>query len=245
MNYFDYKSFLLFLILSFLSFSIFQCNGNENTFKNRENSYNLSLLYFIKIRSEGNCLRIETKNSDIKNIYCDRRPMGVCNSNNLIYTNEEKNYRLKEISDLNKKTTECISFILQSGVSTEKVTTENEEDVIKQNNFYKSIESCESTQIATDYNTLTTYDEWIFLNSTLGKIAVMAEIASINPLNQSLQDKGKNCLNTILTDEVTGIIDNEKKKLIENYRNGIKKLNFNCTLGDPGSLNKCSGSLIY
>ncbi len=234
-------SLLLSIVAVVFSAIVFfaECKGNEDDFRERENNYKATLTYLIKIRAEGNCLRSEKKDNGKSVLYCDRRPMGLCNAGDMIYTSGDRTFRLWEISDINKKTSDCATFILQAGLSSESVTTDSEESTILSNNSYKAVAKCEDTGLATDYSTLFTSAELTFIISTIGKIAIKAEAASISTASSSLQSKGKSCLDVILKDETTGSVSEDKKKVLENLRTGAKKTNVNCTLGDSTSSSKC------
>ncbi|MCB1180322.1 MAG: hypothetical protein KDK36_22270, partial [Leptospiraceae bacterium] len=190
---------LLKLGLLFIFLFYFTCKNPEKNIQEREEAKNKNLLLLIGFRDSGNCLRIETINSTQKNLYCSRLPNGICNTNLLIYTKEEKNKRVVEYSEYLDKYSICKNPIALSGLYTEKLTTDAEIQDIKTNNNFKSINSCEEIGFSNSDKSLFNKDEIIYLNSDRGKLGISIASQANQTVSffvkESTINEAKDCLN--------------------------------------------------
>lgn len=232
----------------FLFFILLSCKDidDKKSKEDRKKTSDFIFLYSIRNRNEGNCLRVETTSTG-KTITCDRRPSSICNSNIAILNSGEKLNLLNEARNFTSQNPECTtSFaipVLGSGLSTDKVPINfEEEDRIKQNNYFEVVSSCESLgfQLSTPISTLSEFE---FLTSAKGRIGIAADRISSTSnfvLQQSLGSNFttiKNEANTCLNKPFS----REEVELIQSIRSGTKLLQASCnfvTTTCPSSLEK-------
>ncbi len=230
--------------LIILFFILFSCNDIDDTKdkENRKRTSDLIFLYSIRNRNEGNCLRVETTSTG-KIITCDRRPSSICNSNIAILTNGEKFNNLNEARNFTNLNPECTSSFGGSGLATDTVPANfQEEDSIKQNNYFEIVSSCESLgfQLSAPISTLSEFE---FLTSAKGRIGISANRISSTPDIVLQQSLGAN-FNTIKNDATTCLnkpFSRTEVELIQNIRLGTKLLQATCNFGTipcPTSLDK-------
>ncbi|MBK7054988.1 MAG: hypothetical protein IPH52_08040 [Leptospiraceae bacterium] len=170
---------MLRIILLFFLIFLFSCSDMDGVKKRQETKKTVDfyILTLVQIRAKGNCLR---KDSSTNTVYCDRRSSGLCNLNELLLSSSEKAYNLTEANDLVKAVPSCSFSFLNSGISSDAISTIADQDTFKANNTYSVITSCESTGIGSP-ETLITESELIFLNSSRGRIAIAADKVANTP----------------------------------------------------------------
>ncbi len=215
-----------YMLLS-LSIFLFSCSDDAKLKKNQKD-YNLFLLSFIVYRSQGNCLRAEKQNGK-GTIYCDRRERGVCNASDLIYTSGQQTARLSDINQIKKEAlVDCDLAIASSGILGENVLTQSRQDILKQNNAYYSIDSCESSGIL-EAGKLFSYSDLSFINSNRGKVAVAADRISIGTFDQAAKASALNCVNTLIKDKLTGKYNEGLRNAISDNRSNARVKNISCS----------------
>ena len=133
--------------------------------KETKQKVDFSILTLVQNRAKGNCLR---KDTSTNTVYCDRRSSGLCNLNELLLSSSEKAYN------------SCSFSFLNSGISSDAVSTIADQDTFKANNTYSVVTACESTGISFP-ETLIAESEFIFVNSSKGRIAVAADKVANTP----------------------------------------------------------------
>ena len=131
--------------------------------KETKQKVDFSILTLVQNRAKGNCLR---KDTSTNTVYCDRRSSGLCNLNELLLSSSEK--------------ASCSFSFLNSGISSDAVSTIADQDTFKANNTYSVVTACESTGISFP-ETLIAESEFIFVNSSKGRIAVAADKVANTP----------------------------------------------------------------
>jgi hypothetical protein len=170
---------MLRIILFIFSILLFSCSDLDGVKKRKETKQKVdfSILALVQNRAKGNCLR---KDSSTNTVYCDRRSSGLCNLNELLLSSSEKAYNLTEANDLVKAVPSCSFSFLNSGISSDAVSTIADQDTFKANNTYSVVTACESTGISFP-ETLIAESEFIFVNSSKGRIAVAADKVANTP----------------------------------------------------------------
>ncbi|EOQ89936.1 putative lipoprotein [Leptospira yanagawae serovar Saopaulo str. Sao Paulo = ATCC 700523] len=181
----------IFYIFLLLLISCFE-SGKDLQKKQEENqTWILTTLYWQ--RNFGNCIKTDS-NTNTKT--CSRRPLGVCNHNQLIVTQAEVNLNLNETNGLLGRTPDCQESILQSGILSLSATTNANSESLKSRYLFQVTESCEGSGYVPSANVrLASFSEIQWLESVRGKIAKAAHTISINGfLPQANRDKANNCL---------------------------------------------------
>lgn len=206
---------ILFSITLFLT-SCFE--GGEEKQKEEENkqTFNLTTLYLI--RQYGNCIKTNTSLSS-NNQFCSRRPLGVCNVNQLIVTQSEVNVMINDARIIQTRTVDCQESILQSGVLSLKATTTANVDNFKSQYTFRVAESCELEGFQTSNGTrFANFTEILWLDSVRGKIAKAAKTIVANGfLPQVNRDRANSCLNLEFKDWERDLAQgsNDNKILVE------------------------------
>ena len=200
---------------------------------------NVLFLYMIQLRTQGNCLRKDNSNSIA---YCDRRSSGLCNSNDLILTNSEKTYNLSDANDLIKAVPSCNFSFLNSGISSDTITSQADSDSLISNNAYYFVSNCESLNIA-NTNNLISELELVFINSARGRIAVAAD-KIVNTPNAvlSLTLPSTTSATQVKADAqacLDGGFPQSQKDLVSDLRTVKRVKSVSCNL-KSGSTNQCS-----
>ncbi|TGL22990.1 hypothetical protein EHQ47_07860 [Leptospira bourretii] len=193
-------------------------DSGEEKQKKEENkqTFNLTTLYLI--RESGNCIKTNTSLSS-NNQFCSRRPLGVCNVNQLIVTQSEVNVMINDARIIQTRTTDCQESILQSGVLSLKATTTANIDTFKSQYTFLVAESCELEGFQVNNGTrFANFTEILWLESVRGKIAKAAKLIVANGfLPQANRDRANSCLNLEFKDWEKDLAqgNNENKILVE------------------------------
>lgn len=180
-----------FLLSILCLVSCFETGEDLQKKKQEEQTWILTTLYWQ--RNFGNCIKIDT-NANTKT--CSRRPLGVCDHNQLIITQAEVNFNLNETRTIQNRTPDCQESILQSGILALGATSNANIDTLKGRYQFQVTESCETSGYVPSANVrLATFSEIQLLESPRGKIAKAAKTISANGfLPQSSRDKANSCL---------------------------------------------------
>ncbi|TGL86715.1 hypothetical protein EHQ68_15570 [Leptospira congkakensis] len=206
-----------------IGFSLLLCliscfeNGDEKQ-KEEENKQTVSLTTLYLVRQSGNCIKTNTTLSS-NNRFCSRRPLGICNVNQLILTQSELNVILNDTRIIQARTTDCQESIALSGVLSLKATTVANIDSFKSQYTFQVVETCELEGFQTSAGTrFATFTEIQWLESVRGKIAKAAKTISANTfLPQANRDRANSCLNLEFKDWEKDLAqgNNENKILVE------------------------------
>jgi len=171
--------------------SCFESGKDVQNKKEEEQTWILTTLYWQ--RNSGNCIKLDTNTNSRT---CSRRPLGICNVNQLIVTQAEVNFLLNETKNLQNRVPDCQESILQSGILNTKATTNANTDSFKTRYGFTVTESCEVAGIQPAAGTqLATFVQIQWLESARGKIAKSAKAIVANGfLPQSSRDKANSCL---------------------------------------------------
>ncbi|XDD46398.1 hypothetical protein AB3N60_17095 [Leptospira sp. WS39.C2] len=204
-------------LLLFIIFALFSCfESGEEVQKQEEEKQTWILTTLSWQRNFGNCIKLD---NDTNSRVCSRRPLGVCNVNQLIVTQAEVNFTINETRNIQSRIPDCQESILQSGLLSLKATTNANIDTFKSKYGFSVTESCEVSGIQPSAGTrLATFVEIQWLESTRGKVAKAAKIISTNGfLPQSSRDKANSCLQLEFLEWEKNLAqgNNENKILIE------------------------------
>lgn len=210
------KQILLgFSMILFLA-SCFQ--SGEEVKKEEENKQTFYLTTLYLVRQSGNCIKTNTSLTS-NNQFCSRRPLGVCNVNQLIVTQAEVNVILNEARIIQSRTVDCQESILQSGVLSSKATTVANIDSFKSQYTFRVVETCELEGFQEASGTrFANFTEIQWLESVRGKIAKAAKSISANTfLPQANRDRANSCLNLEFKDWEKDLAqgNNDNKILVE------------------------------
>ena len=220
------------------------CKDIDDKKRVEENRTNSNLLFLLlrTERDKGNCLRVNTSSTG-KTIFCDRRPSGLCNSNELILTTNERNNLLLEAGNFTRDNSFCTSSFGFSGITSLSVQSFSQIDDITARNQYYSVNSCESEGF-TITTPLISSDEYQFLQTAKGRIGISADqlvetpnsvLATSFPTGTNLtqfKTDARNCLNIPFS--------KSEVELIQGLRNSNRLRAISCQLGSncPSSLDK-------
>ncbi|TGM73336.1 hypothetical protein EHR01_14130 [Leptospira mtsangambouensis] len=196
--------------------SCFESGEEKQKKEENKQTFNLTTLYLI--RESGNCIKTNTSLSS-NNQFCSRRPLGVCNVNQLIVTQSEVNVMINDARIIQTRTTDCQESILQSGVLSLKATTTANTDTFKSQYTFRVAESCELEGFQVSNGTrFANFTEILWLESVRGKIAKAAKLIVANGfLPQANRDRANSCLNLEFKDWEKDLAqgNNENKILVE------------------------------
>ncbi|MGE8721018.1 hypothetical protein ACO2KH_08845 [Leptospira terpstrae] len=203
-------SMILFLTSCFES--------GEEVKKEEENKQTFYLTTLYLVRQSGNCIKTNTSLTS-NNQFCSRRPLGVCNVNQLIVTQAEVNVILNEARIIQARTVDCQESILQSGVLSSKATTVANIDSFKSQYTFRVVETCELEGFLEASGTrFANFTEIQWLESVRGKIAKAAKSISANTfLPVANRDRANSCLNLEFKDWEKDLAqgNNDNKILVE------------------------------
>jgi hypothetical protein len=173
----------------FCLFILLQCKDIDDKKKNETQLQKNNFIFFslFQNRDKGNCLRVE-KIATGNSLSCDRKPAGLCNTNDLITTSGERINNLNQGSKFIELNPSCRDSFAFSGIALDKVQTFAEEDTIKANNNFFSVNSCETLEIPATVGIINLI-ELEFINSAKGRIGISADRLINTPervLSQSL-----------------------------------------------------------
>ena len=196
-------------------FLILYCNNDQSNLQDEKSvqDYN-TILFLNSYLTSGECLRQETTSTS-KIYTCSKLQKISCNTNSLITTSGESLKIKNDTATILKKSPECT----ESSVALLKVTLSSNSEIstLKSNNVFTSVESCSGLNLANS-NKLTSNDQTIFLNSTRGKIGL---VAYVNSKNIFLKANANNCLLNQFSES--------ERLLIEEVSTGIKVKEVSCT----------------
>ena len=206
--------------LLYLSLLLLYCSNSQENLQKKKLDNDYKTLFFLSVvRSSGECLRIETKNSS--SVYtCTKYNSGLCSYNLVVLTQGEKNKNLSDTSTLVNKRPECKESLLSSGLLTSEVTKDTDIDSLKKNNIFTSVPSC-NFSFFNNYDKLVTLSELQFIDSSRGQIGKVAyENSLINskiPTLVNLKNNALECLKNEFTDAEKDILKQvfEKSKYKE------------------------------
>ncbi|MBK8394256.1 MAG: hypothetical protein IPL26_03295 [Leptospiraceae bacterium] len=237
MNKINY--FRILSTLCIVGLEIFFCSNVDGLQKKKKNKEKTDTVFFIlsQYRQTGNCLR---KDSSTNTAYCDKRSRGICNSNDLILAKSEKSFNVSQAKDIVEKITSCQFSFLNSGISSDSISSLSEEDTIRLNNEYIVVELCEALGI-TATSTLISETDLVYSNSPKGRIGISADTLYNTPDNvlslslgsltkaQEAKADALKCLNEGFTQY--------EKDLFTELRVGNKSKNISCSTN--GGVNPC------
>lgn len=210
------KNTLIVLSIILMLTSCFDSGEEKQKKEENKQTFNLTTLYLI--RESGNCIKTNTSLSS-NNQFCSRRPLGVCNVNQLIVTQSEVNVMINDARIIQTRTTDCQESILQSGVLSLKATTTANIDTFKSQYAFRVAESCELEGFQVNNGTrFANFTEILWLESVRGKIAKAAKLIVANGfLPQANRDRANSCLNLEFKDWEKDLAqgNNENKILVE------------------------------
>nr|WP_244290259.1 hypothetical protein [Leptospira bourretii] len=210
------KNTLIVLSIILMLTSCFDSGEEKQKKEENKQTFNLTTLYLI--RESGNCIKTNTSLSS-NNQFCSRRPLGVCNVNQLIVTQSEVNVMINDARIIQTRTTDCQESILQSGVLSLKATTTANIDTFKSQYTFLVAESCELEGFQVNNGTrFANFTEILWLESVRGKIAKAAKLIVANGfLPQANRDRANSCLNLEFKDWEKDLAqgNNENKILVE------------------------------
>nr|WP_208721785.1 hypothetical protein [Leptospira mtsangambouensis] len=210
------KNTLIVLSIILMLTSCFESGEEKQKKEENKQTFNLTTLYLI--RESGNCIKTNTSLSS-NNQFCSRRPLGVCNVNQLIVTQSEVNVMINDARIIQTRTTDCQESILQSGVLSLKATTTANTDTFKSQYTFRVAESCELEGFQVSNGTrFANFTEILWLESVRGKIAKAAKLIVANGfLPQANRDRANSCLNLEFKDWEKDLAqgNNENKILVE------------------------------
>lgn len=210
------KNTLIVLSIILMLTSCFDSGEEKQKKEENKQTFNLTTLYLI--RESGNCIKTNTSLSS-NNQFCSRRPLGVCNVNQLIVTQNEVNVMINDARIIQTRTTDCQESILQSGVLSLKATTTANIDTFKSQYTFRVAESCELEGFQVNNGTrFANFTEILWLESVRGKIAKAAKLILANGfLPQANRDRANSCLNLEFKDWEKDLAqgNNENKILVE------------------------------
>lgn len=210
------KNTLIVLSIILMLTSCFDSGEEKQKKEENKQTFNLTTLYLI--RESGNCIKTNTSLSS-NNQFCSRRPLGVCNVNQLIVTQSEVNVMINDARIIQTRTTDCQESILQSGVLSLKATTTANIDTFKSQYTFRVAESCELEGFQVNNGTrFANFTEILWLESVRGKIAKAAKLIVANGfLPQANRDRANSCLNLEFKDWEKDLAqgNNENKILVE------------------------------
>ncbi|MCG6140133.1 hypothetical protein LFX27_06010 [Leptospira mtsangambouensis] len=210
------KNTLIVLSIILMLTSCFDSGEEKQKKEENKQTFNLTTLYLI--RESGNCIKTNTSLSS-NNQFCSRRPLGVCNVNQLIVTQSEVNVIINDARIIQTRTTDCQESILQSGVLSLKATTTANIDTFKSQYTFRVAESCELEGFQVNNGTrFANFTEILWLESVRGKIAKAAKLIVANGfLPQANRDRANSCLNLEFKDWEKDLAqgNNENKILVE------------------------------
>jgi hypothetical protein len=203
---------------------------------------NLLFLLLKQEREKGNCLRVSTTSTG-KTVSCDRRPSGLCNSNELILTTNERNNLLLESGNFTRDNSFCTFSFGFSGIISLSVQSFSQIDDLNARNQYYTVGSCESEGF-TITTPLINADEYQFLQTAKGRIGIAADqivetpttllATTLPPTTNFTQIKtdARNCLNIPFS--------KSEVDLIQGIRSSTRLRSISCQLGTncPSSLDK-------
>ncbi|TGM55883.1 hypothetical protein EHQ91_13410 [Leptospira biflexa] len=208
------KQVIIFITCLFLHTSCLQSGEDIQQKNEEETTWLLSTLLWQ--RNSGNCIKTDT-NTNIS--MCSRRPLGICNVNQLIVTQAEVNYTLNESRTIQNRNPDCQESILQSGILSQSATSNANSDTIKARYRFLVTESCEASGVQPSSDTrFATFFEIQWLESTRGKIAKAAKSIVANGfLPQNSRDKANSCLQLEFLEWEKGLAEGnlQNKILIE------------------------------
>lgn len=203
------KNFLI-LIMFILGLSFFvTCEDGEEIRKKETKTIDLFLLTISYLRSQGNCKVIE-KSDPSDTVSCNRKPNGLCTSNEKIITSGELTKTIKEARDFIDLYPNCFESLGQSGLLSTKVTTESEKEEILTNYIYETVSSCEEIGLVLlPSESLANLEEILFLESPKGKIGRAAQVLKNFPLSPlSTKDKANFCLSEGFSESERTLLQN-------------------------------------
>ncbi|TGK90311.1 hypothetical protein EHQ23_01770 [Leptospira bourretii] len=210
------KNTLIVLSIILILTSCFDSGEEKQKKEENKQTFNLTTLYLI--RESGNCIKTNTSLTS-NNQFCSRRPLGVCNVNQLIVTQSEVNVMINDARIIQTRTTDCQESILQSGVLSLKATTTANIDTFKSQYTFRVAESCELEGFQVNNGTrFANFTEILWLESVRGKIAKAAKLIVANGfLPQANRDRANSCLNLEFKDWEKDLAqgNNENKILVE------------------------------
>ncbi|TGL53193.1 hypothetical protein EHQ55_00990 [Leptospira meyeri] len=210
------KNIIILFCMTLFFASCFE--GGEEKQKEEENQQTFNLTTLFLIRESGNCIKTNTSLSS-NNQFCSRRPLGVCNVNQLILTQAEVNVMINDARIIQSRTADCQESILQSGVLSLKATTTTNIDTFKSQYTFRVAESCELEGFQVSAGTrFANFTEILWLDSVRGKIAKAAKSISANTfLSQTNRDRANSCLNLEFKDWERDLAqgNNDNKILVE------------------------------
>lgn len=210
------KNTLIVLSIILILTSCFDSGEEKQKKEENKQTFNLTTLYLI--RESGNCIKTNTSLTS-NNQFCSRRPLGVCNVNQLIVTQSEVNVMINDARIIQTRTTDCQESILQSGVLSLKATTTANIDTFKSQYTFLVAESCELEGFQVNNGTrFANFTEILWLESVRGKIAKAAKLIVANGfLPQANRDRANSCLNLEFKDWEKDLAqgNNENKILVE------------------------------
>lgn len=233
------KKFMIIILI------LITCKDIDDKKKKEDNTQknNLIFLSLIQNRDKGNCLRIE-KIATGNSLSCDRKPAGLCNANDLITTSAERINNLSQGAKFIELNPSCRDSFGSSGIALDKVQTFAEEDIIKANNTFQNLNTCETLELPATAGIINLI-ELEFINSAKGRIGISADrlintpdriLALSLPTGSNLTQIKKDastCLNTPFT--------KSEVDLIVALRTGSILKQFSCTFNS--TLNPCPDKL--
>jgi hypothetical protein len=196
-------------------FLILYCNNEQSNLQDEKRDQDYKTILFLNTYlNSGECLRQETTSAS-KIYTCSKLQKISCSINTLITTSGELIKIKNDTATIIKKSPECT----ESSVALLKVTQSSNTEIstIKSNNVFTSVESCRGLNLA-NTDKLTSNDQTIFLNSTRGKIGL---VAYVNSKNIFLKTKAENCLLNQFSES--------ERLLIEEVSTGVKVKEVSCT----------------
>ncbi len=196
-------------------FLILYCNNEQSNLQDEKSVQDYKTILFLNTYlNSGECLRQETTSAS-KIYTCSKLQKISCSTNTLITTSGELIKIKNDTATIIKKSPECT----ESSVALLKVTQSSNTEIstIKSNNVFTSIESCSGLNLS-NTNKLTSNDQTIFLNSTRGKIGL---VAYVNSKSIFFKTKAENCLLNQFSES--------ERLLIEEVSTGVKVKEVSCT----------------
>lgn len=234
----------ILLIVILLNSGCSNTDGLEKKRENKKKNDSLFLLFSYK-RSLGNCMRSEkTSNGTI--LYCDSKPEGVCNTGELILSSGEISAVIYEANEIIKYHSVCTISSSLSTISTLKQTSFVQEDKVKTDNKYTSIENCVTAGMP-GASKLITYPDLQFTLSGRGRVGISADKivntadallvpllpADLKSNPAKVKSDAQECLNRMFSPE--------ERNLITAMRKGEVSSSVTCTFYNSASV--CPESL--
>jgi hypothetical protein len=207
-----------------------KCKNPEDKIEEQEKKNLQNLLLLVAVRETGECLRIETISSTVKKLTCTKNPIGLCNSEELLYTQAERNKRISTFNSYIDRFPICKSPILLSGLLSVAITSSLDTEKINSNNRYEFISSCESLGFTSNTPVLQK-EEIRFYQSDRGKLGIYLDSqAAQTPslfVPQSSISEAKECLDSVFTPD--------EKLILEAVRLGKKISSYSCQTGNTSN----------